>query len=130
MRGGKCVPLRNVVNDAMKDNQCPSIQNVFVMNRTDNSDVLQQNDISLEDAMAKESSECEPEIMNAEDILFILYTSGSTGTPKGVAHSTAGYLLYAAFTQRHVFGYYDNSDVFGCVADIGRIIIQPRANIS
>ena len=52
--------------------------------------------------------------------LFILYTSGSTGTPKGVAHSTAGYLLYAAFTQKYVFGYEDNSDVFGCVADIGK----------
>ena len=59
--------------------------------------------------------------MNSEDYLFILYTSGSTGTPKGIAHSTAGYLLYASFTQKHVFGYYDNNDVFGCVADIGWI---------
>ncbi len=59
--------------------------------------------------------------MSSGDFLFILYTSGSTGTPKGIAHSTAGYLLYAAFTQRHVFNYYDASDVFGCVADIGWI---------
>ena len=59
--------------------------------------------------------------MNSEDYLFILYTSGSTGTPKGIAHSTAGYLLYASFTHKHVFGYYDNTDVFGCVADIGWI---------
>jgi acetyl-CoA synthetase len=59
--------------------------------------------------------------MNSEDYLFILYTSGSTGTPKGIAHSTAGYLLYASFTHKHVFGYYDNNDVFGCVADIGWI---------
>ena len=69
--------------------------------------------------MQKSSPKCDPEMMNAEDLLFILYTSGSTGTPKGVGHSTAGYLLYAAFTQKYVFGYEDNSDVFGCVADIG-----------
>ena len=71
--------------------------------------------------MESVSNECQPEAMNAEDILYILYTSGSTGAPKGLAHSTAGYLLYAAFTQKHVFGYYDNTDVFGCVADIGWI---------
>ena len=75
----------------------------------------------LEQEMQKVNAKCEPEIMNAEDLLFILYTSGSTGTPKGVGHSTAGYLLYAAFTQKYVFGYEDNSDVFGCVADIGII---------
>jgi len=53
--------------------------------------------------------------------MYILYTSGSTGAPKGVAHSTAGYLVYAGFTQKHVFGYYDENDIFGCVADIGWI---------
>ena len=71
--------------------------------------------------MESVSSECEPVMMDAEDLMYILYTSGSTGSPKGVAHSTAGYLLYAAFTHRHVFGYHDNNDVFGCVADIGWI---------
>ena len=71
--------------------------------------------------MAKVSGECPPEVMSSEDLMYILYTSGSTGAPKGVAHSTAGYLVYAGFTQKHVFGYYDNNDVFGCVADIGWI---------
>ena len=119
VRGNKRVPLRKTVNEAMKGDQCPSIKTVFVMNRTDNAEDLQPRDILLEQAMENVSGECAPEIMNSEDFLFILYTSGSTGTPKGLAHSTAGYLLYAAFTQKHVFGYYNNSDVFGCVADIG-----------
>ena len=103
----------------MENNSCPSIENVFVINRTDAQEDIQPNDIMLEQEMENCSPICEPEIMNAEDLLFILYTSGSTGTPKGVAHSTAGYLLYAAFTQKYVFGYVDNSDIFGCVADIG-----------
>ena len=103
----------------MKNNSCPSIKNIFVINRTESQLDLQPNDVMLEPEMERNSSTCKPEVMNAEDLLFILYTSGSTGTPKGVGHSTAGYLLYAAFTQKHVFGYEDNSDIFGCVADIG-----------
>ena len=77
--------------------------------------------VAQEAEMAAASSDCPPEVMNAEDVMYILYTSGSTGAPKGVAHSTAGYLVYAGFTQKHVFGYYDQNDVFGCVADIGWI---------
>ena len=99
------------------------------MNRTDNRNDIQSSDIILEQEMENSSPKCEPEVMNAEDLLFILYTSGSTGTPKGVAHSTAGYLLYAAFTQKYVFGYEDNSDVFGCVADIGRHVYRKRGGI-
>ena len=120
VRGGKRVPLRKTVGEALKGGNCPSIKNVFVVNRTDATNDISPSDIMLENQMAQHSSSCEPELMNAEDLLFILYTSGSTGTPKGVAHSTAGYLLYAAFTQKYVFGYEDNSDVFGCVADIGK----------
>ena len=71
--------------------------------------------------MQKVSPECDPAEMDAEDTLFILYTSGSTGKPKGLAHSTAGYLVYAGFTQRHAFSYYNTNDLFGCVADIGWI---------
>ena len=67
------------------------------------------------------STDCKPQMMNAEDPLFILYTSGSTGKPKGLAHSTAGYLTYAGFTQKQAFSYFDTNDVFGCVADIGWI---------
>jgi len=121
IRGNKHIPLRKTVHEAIKDDKCPSIKNVFVIHRTDAEDDIQPNDINLEKEMQKSDEKCQPEIMNAEDLLFILYTSGSTGTPKGVAHSTAGYLLYAAFTQKYVFGYEDNSDVFGCVADIGWI---------
>merc|ERR1719328_579812 len=121
VRGSKRISLRKTVNEALKDDKCPSIKNVFVIHRTDAEDDIQPDDINLEKEMQKVSAKCEPEIVNAEDLLFILYTSGSTGTPKGVGHSTAGYLLYAAFTQKYVFGYEDNSDVFGCVADIGWI---------
>lgn len=70
--------------------------------------------------MAKESGECEPAVMDSEDLLFMLYTSGSTGNPKGVVHSQAGYLLYASLTQRLVFDCKEG-DIFGCVADIGWI---------
>ena len=118
--------MRKTVHEAIKDNNCPSIKNVFVINRTDAEQDIQPNDIKLEEEMQKSSSLCEPEIMNAEDLLFILYTSGSTGTPKGVGHSTAGYLLYAAFTQKYVFGYEDNSDIFGCVADIGKLFFGTK----
>jgi len=121
IRGNKRIALRKTVHEAIKNDNCPSIKNVFVISRTDANQDIQPDDIMLENEMQNVDSKCEPEIMNAEDLLFILYTSGSTGAPKGVGHSTAGYLLYAAFTQKHVFGYEDNSDVFGCVADIGWI---------
>ena len=68
--------------------------------------------------MAKAGAECEPEVMNAEDPLFILYTSGSTGKPKGVVHTTAGYLLHAALTHKYVFDVHDD-DIYWCTADIG-----------
>jgi len=74
----------------------------------------------LEEAMAKVSPECSPTMVDSEHPLFLLYTSGSTGKPKGIRHSSAGYLLYAAVTHRHVFDF-QPGDVFGCVADIGWI---------
>uniref|UniRef100_H2YF72 acetate--CoA ligase n=1 Tax=Ciona savignyi TaxID=51511 RepID=H2YF72_CIOSA len=77
-------------------------------------------DIDLDLAMESASSTCPAEVMDSEDLLFMLYTSGSTGKPKGIVHTQAGYLLYASLTQKYVFDYRDG-DVFGCVADIGWI---------
>lgn len=121
LRGGKIIPLRKTVSDALANNACPTVQNVFVMERTENNDVIESTDIRLSETLKQMSATCIPEPMDSEDYLFVLYTSGSTGTPKGIAHSTAGYLLYTGFTHKHVFGYYDTNDIFGCVADIGWI---------
>ncbi|XP_061183415.1 acetyl-coenzyme A synthetase 2-like, mitochondrial [Saccostrea echinata] len=117
VRGGRSIPLKKTVDEAVS--QCPSVKRVFVYQRTGNGS-MGKNDFSLDDEMAKESDICEPEQMESEDYLFMLYTSGSTGKPKGIAHSTAGYLLYALMTQKHVFDY-KVGERFGCVADIGWI---------
>lgn len=121
LRGGKKIPLRKTLTEALSSGQCPSVKNVFVMKRTENVDCLEASDIILDEAMESMGDKCVPEEMHSEDPLFILYTSGSTGKPKGLVHSTAGYLTYAGFTQKQAFSYFDNNDVFGCVADIGWI---------
>ena len=118
VRGGKTIGLRKTMQDALEDG-CKSVKNVFVMKRTESMEDIQASDIILDEAINDMSEECEAEPMSSEDHLFILYTSGSTGKPKGLAHSTAGYLTYAGFTQKQAFSYFDNNDVFGCVADIG-----------
>lgn len=117
VRGGRKIPLKKVVDESVS--KCPSVKRVFVYRRT-GMGTLGKNDFSLDDEMAKESDVCDPELMESEDLLFMLYTSGSTGKPKGIAHSTAGYLLYAMMTQKHVFDY-KVGERFGCVADIGWI---------
>merc|ERR1719223_1596618 len=81
---------------------------------------LGAKDINLNEEIAKQETECAPEVMDSEDPLFMLYTSGSTGKPKGLIHTQAGYLLYAAMTQQLVFDY-DSNDIFGCLADVGWI---------
>uniref|UniRef100_A0A6Q2Z9F0 Acetyl-coenzyme A synthetase n=1 Tax=Esox lucius TaxID=8010 RepID=A0A6Q2Z9F0_ESOLU len=116
VRGGRLIDLKPTVDTAVKN--CPSVQHVFVAQRTTNPTPMGKVDILLEEAMGRESAECPPEPMESEDMLFMLYTSGSTGQPKGIVHTQAGYLLYSALTHQYVFDY-QPGDVFGCVADIG-----------
>ncbi|KAM6467623.1 acetyl-coenzyme A synthetase 2-like, mitochondrial isoform 1-T1 [Liasis olivaceus] len=118
IRGGRIIELKNTVDEAVKN--CPSVKCVFVAQRTDNKIDTCSHDILLEEEMAKEALVCPSEIMDSEDMLFMLYTSGSTGKPKGIVHTQAGYLLYAALTHKHVFDL-KQDDIFGCVADIGWI---------
>ncbi|XP_044519377.1 acetyl-coenzyme A synthetase 2-like, mitochondrial [Gracilinanus agilis] len=118
VRGGRIVELKKIVDEAVKN--CPTIKHVLVAHRTDNKTHMGNLDVPLEEEMAKENPVCAPEIMDSEDMLFLLYTSGSTGRPKGLVHTQAGYLLYAAVTHKHVFDC-QQGDIFGCVADIGWI---------
>jgi acetyl-CoA synthetase len=117
VRGGKPIFLKEISDTALKIT--PSIQNVVVFKRNDTPcNMTAGRDVWYHDLMAKASPDCTPEVMNAEDSLFMLYTSGSTGKPKGVVHSTAGYLLHASLTHKYVFDIHDD-DVYFCTADIG-----------
>ncbi|CAG8471446.1 15888_t:CDS:2 [Acaulospora morrowiae] len=118
-RGGKIIHTKKIVDDALKE--CPNVKRVFVFRRT-GSDVPfnPSRDLWWHEEIEKQRPYCPPEIVNAEDPLFILYTSGSTGKPKGVLHTVAGYLLGAAVTFKYVFDYHEG-DVHGCMADIGWI---------
>jgi acetyl-CoA synthetase len=132
VRGGKKIPLKANVDAALEN--CPNVHSVFVVRRTD-AEVgwVDDRDICYHKATAAESDQCEVELMDAEDPLFILYTSGSTGKPKGVLHTTAGYLLGACITHKYVFDYHDG-DVYWCTADVGwvtghsYIVYGPLAN--
>lgn len=117
-RGKKSVPLKANVDTALEN--CPSVHTSIVVKTTDDHPTKSSIEIDYHDAAAKASTECEPEIMDAEDPLFILYTSGSTGKPKGVLHTTGGYLLYASITHKYIFDYKDK-DVYWCTADVGWI---------
>lgn len=100
MRGGKPIDLKKTVDDAMAKG-CPSVNHVFVYNRTDNQTSLGPKDILMDHKkLSQYSTECQPEHMDSEDPLFILYTSGSTGKPKGLVHTTAGYLLQTAVSHQ------------------------------
>jgi len=119
MRGKRIIPLKRTVDEAVM--ACPTVEHVFVAKRTEGKvPFFEPRDIWLDEAMKAEKPYCPIEHMDSEDTLFLLYTSGSTGQPKGMAHTTAGYLLYAALTHKYVFDYHDN-DIFACVADIGWI---------
>ncbi|HQS58308.1 MAG: acetate--CoA ligase [Gallionellales bacterium 35-53-114] len=121
MRGGKTIPLKNAVDDALAMGGCDSIHSVIVYRRT-GGDVAWDDDIDLwyHDLFNASATHCEPEWVGAEHPLFILYTSGSTGKPKGVQHSSGGYLLGAIASMRWVFDY-KPTDIFWCTADVGWI---------
>jgi acetyl-CoA synthetase len=118
-RGGKALPLKSIVDEAIALGGCEKVKNVIVHKRTGGAiPVVAGRDVWLADLLAGQSDTCEPEWVGAEHPLFLLYTSGSTGKPKGVQHSTGGYLLHAALTTKWTFDLKD-SDVFWCTADIG-----------
>ncbi|QSV13932.1 acetate--CoA ligase [Photobacterium ganghwense] len=121
LRGGRAVPLKKNVDDALASDDVTSVEKVIVFKRTGgNIEWHADRDVWWHEATAVASAHCEPEEMNAEDPLFILYTSGSTGKPKGVLHTTGGYLVYATMTFKYVFDYQEG-DVYWCTADVGWI---------
>ena len=131
VRGGKSVPLKQNADAAMEGT---SIECCMVVKHTEDACEMQSGrDYFWHEEMAKASSDCPAEEMDAEDPLFILYTSGSTGKPKGVLHTTAGYLVYTSLTHQYVFDYHDG-DIYWCTADIGwvtghsYILYGPLAN--
>jgi acetyl-CoA synthetase len=120
-RGGKRLPLKAIVDEALALGGCESIKNVVVYQRTGGDiNFVAGRDLWLHELVASQAEVCEPEWVDAEHPLFILYTSGSTGTPKGVQHSSGGYLLWAALTMKWVFDIKPD-DVYWCTADIGWI---------
>ncbi|WP_299100526.1 acetate--CoA ligase [uncultured Winogradskyella sp.] len=118
-RGKKTIDLKGIVDEALEE--CSSIESVLVAKRI-HSDINMKDgrDYWLQPLLDDAYSDCVPEIMKAEDPLFILYTSGSTGKPKGMVHTTAGYMVYTAYTFKNVFQYTEK-DVYWCTADIGWI---------
>ena len=119
VRGGKLLPLKSIVDEAIALGGCDSIRHVLVVKRSGKDMAMMAGrDLWLQDLADKQALTCEPEWVGAEHPLFLLYTSGSTGKPKGVQHSTGGYLLHAALTTRWTFDL-KQDDVFWCTADIG-----------
>ena len=116
-RGSKEIPVKDIVDSALET--CPSVKKVIVLQRTDsNIRIIEGRDVLWHDEIKKVNADFPAEIMNSEDMLFILYTSGSTGKPKGVVHSIGGYMVFTSYTFQNVFQYNDG-DIYWCTADIG-----------
>ena len=131
-RGNKTIDLKGIVDTALES--CDGVKTVLVTKRINSEiNMKEGRDEWLQPLLDNAPTICEPEIMDAEDPLFILYTSGSTGKPKGMVHTTAGYMIGSAFTFKNVFQYREN-DVYWCTADIGwitghsYIVYGPLAN--
>ncbi|MFV1962193.1 MAG: AMP-binding protein, partial [Acidimicrobiia bacterium] len=132
-RGGNVVPLKANTDTAVA--QTPGIEHVVVLRRTDHGVAMTDGrDVWWHDLVESQSDLCEPEVLNAEDPLYILYTSGTTGKPKGIVHTQAGYLAGVTTTHSYVFDIKPDSDVYWCAADIGwvtghsYIVYGPLAN--
>ena len=118
-RGSKTIPVKPVVDEALE--KCSTIDSVIVLQRTkQNVEMINGRDYWWHDCINEEPKVCDAEVLDSEDMLFILYTSGSTGKPKGVVHSSAGYMVYSAYTFQNVFQY-DEDDIYWCTADVGWI---------
>jgi acetyl-CoA synthetase len=118
-RGNKTIPVKSVVDEALEKSS--TIESVIVLERTKQTiNMVEGRDHWWHDCIKEESNVCEAEVLDSEDMLFILYTSGSTGKPKGVVHSSAGYMVYSAYTFLNVFQY-DENDIYWCTADVGWI---------
>jgi acetyl-CoA synthetase len=133
MRGGKKVPLKANVDQALSAPGTETVKHVLVVKRTGTAVAMYQRDKWYSELVDSQPDECPCEPMDAEDPLFILYTSGSTGKPKGVLHTTGGYLVYAALTHEAVFDLRED-DVYWCTADVGwvtghsYVVYGPLAN--
>ena len=132
-RAGKVVPLKQNADDGVTDT--PSIEKVVVLRRTGNEvPWTEGRDVWWHDLVEGQSADCQPEAMDAEDLLYLLYTSGTTARPKGIMHTTGGYLTGVAATHRLVFDHHPDTDVYWCAADIGwvtghsYIVYGPLAN--
>tara|TARA_B100000900_G_scaffold391977_1_gene387060 strand:+ start:1365 stop:3287 length:1923 start_codon:yes stop_codon:yes gene_type:complete len=132
VRGGKTIPLKLTTDKALES--CPDVKKCLVIRRTNKEiELNNERDLFYDEIIKDVDSVCEPEILNAEDPLFILYTSGSTGKPKGVMHTSGGYIVYASMTHEYIFNY-NEGDIYWCTADIGwitghsYIIYGPLAN--
>jgi len=132
-RRGGIVPLKEIADDALA--ATPSIEKCLVLRRTaQDVSMTEGRDVWWHDLVPGQAPDCPPESMDAEDLLFILYTSGTTGKPKGIMHTTGGYLTQVAFTTKYVFDLHPDTDVYWCTADCGwvtghsYIVYGPLAN--
>ena len=118
-RGAKRIPVKPIVDEAVA--KCPGVERVIVYTHTGEAVAMDADrDLTWSEALEGVADDCPAEVMDSEDLLFILYTSGSTGKPKGVVHTCGGYMVYAEYSFRNVFGYRDG-DIYWCTADIGWI---------